>query len=36
MYTNDYNNQMDIADEKLLEEDIMAPQDSKRYLNYFF
>jgi len=30
-YTIDYNAQMDIADEKLLEEDILAPQDSKRY-----
>lgn len=31
-YTIDYNNvQMDNADEKLLEEDILAPQDSKRY-----
>ncbi|XP_060836968.1 RNA polymerase II-associated factor 1 homolog isoform X1 [Rhopalosiphum padi] len=29
-YTIDYNLQMDIADEKLLEEDILAPQDSKR------
>ncbi|KAF0769259.1 RNA polymerase II-associated factor 1, partial [Aphis craccivora] len=29
-YTIDYNAQMDIADEKLLEEDILAPQDSKR------
>lgn len=30
-YTIDYNGQMDPADEKLLEEDILAPQDSKRY-----
>lgn len=30
-YTVDYNLQMDPADEKLLEEDILAPQDSKRY-----
>lgn len=30
-YTTDYNAQMDPADEKLLEEDILAPQDSKRY-----
>ena len=30
-YTIDYNLQMDNADEKLLEEDILAPQDSKRY-----
>ncbi|XP_050547977.1 RNA polymerase II-associated factor 1 homolog [Daktulosphaira vitifoliae] len=29
-YTIDYNAQMDPADEKLLEEDILAPQDSKR------
>ncbi|XP_022175885.1 RNA polymerase II-associated factor 1 homolog [Myzus persicae] len=29
-YTIDYNLQMDNADEKLLEEDILAPQDSKR------
>lgn len=31
-YANDNSNYiMDIADEKLLEEDILAPQDSKRY-----
>jgi len=30
-YTTYSNAQMDIADEKLLEEDILAPQDSKRY-----
>lgn len=30
-YTVDYNLQMDNADEKLLEEDVLAPQDSKRY-----
>lgn len=36
MYTNDYNHQMDNADEKLLEEDIMAPQDSKRYILFYF
>ncbi|XP_029347669.1 RNA polymerase II-associated factor 1 homolog isoform X3 [Acyrthosiphon pisum] len=29
-YTIDYNLQMDNADEKLLEEDVLAPQDSKR------
>jgi len=30
-YSIDYNSQMDPADEKLLEEDILAPQDSIRY-----
>lgn len=30
-YANDYHVQMDNADEKILEEDILAPQDSKRY-----
>lgn len=34
-YTIDYNLQMDNADEKLLEEDVLAPQDSKRY-NFTF
>lgn len=31
MYTIEYNVQMEAADEKILEEDILAPQDSKRY-----
>lgn len=31
-YTVDQNGHMDLPDEKLLEEDILAPQDSKRYL----
>jgi RNA polymerase II-associated factor 1 len=31
MYSIDYNVQMEPADEKILEEDILAPQDSKRY-----
>ncbi|XP_025409311.1 RNA polymerase II-associated factor 1 homolog [Sipha flava] len=30
MYSIDYNVQMEPADEKILEEDILAPQDSKR------
>jgi len=29
-YANDYSAQLDPADEKLLEEDILTPQDSKR------
>lgn len=33
-YKLDYNAQMDPADEKLLEEDILAPQDSKRYYTF--
>lgn len=31
-YTVNHNGHMELPDEKLLEEDIMAPQDSKRYL----
>jgi len=29
-YANDYSVQLDPADEKLLEEDVLTPQDSKR------
>ena len=29
-YANDYSAQLDPADEKLLEEDVLTPQDSKR------